>query len=483
MVLIAASCGLLSGLGCSEEAPKEEAPGPKPPRQEALNEEVATDFETALRRTVHEIERFVEARSEASIQQFIDDFVAAEYRAAKSDEQLGELLGEIRRRFAGFGGVNVQSAGLASVVMRFTQSPGEDTALHVHVQTNPPYRITGLRLQKDAVAGSSGGQPPAPAPAGPSVPLTWETLEARLEAEVQAGFSGTVLVVRGGTPVLHRGFGLADRESGLANTTETIFAIGSVAMDFTKAAVLKLEDLGELQTADSIADYLPDVPEDKRAITLDHIFQGSSGLRNFHERPEDTDSVFTWVDRETALSRVLNEELLFPPGSQRNPSHSAYAVAAAIVEHVSGESLEHFFRRYFFDRAGMERTGFYGDWRFPADQVAVGYGDLTHGPVNSPSYWGKTSWLLMGSGGMVSNPSDLHKWVTALRTGEMLSAEALRKYLAPPGSVLAGGDSYGFIAAYTEGPGSMFFLCSNSSSKREATRQLIGDLARLMRMP
>jgi CubicO group peptidase (beta-lactamase class C family) len=315
------------------------------------------------------------------------------------------------------------------------------------------------------------------------VPLTWETLEERFEAEARTGFSGTVLVVRGRKTVLNRGFGLADRDRGLPNTTDTIFAIGSVAMDFTKAAVLKLEDMGELRTADSIADHLPNVPEDKRAITIDHIFQGSSGLRNFRERPEDTDFVFTQIDRETALARVLNEELLFPPGSQREPSHSAYTVAAAIVEHVSGESLEHFLGRYFFDRAGMDRTGFYGDWRLPADQVAVGYGDLTYGPVNSPPFWGKTSWLLMGSGGMVSNPGDLHKWVTALRTGEVLSVESLRKYLSPPGFVLAGGDSYGFIAAYTEGPGSMFFLCSNSGGKREGTRQLIRDLAQLMRVP
>ena len=41
-------------------------------------------------------------------------------------------------------------------------------------------------------------------------------------------FSGTVLVATNGEVVFAKGYGLANREHGVANTTNTIFRLGSV---------------------------------------------------------------------------------------------------------------------------------------------------------------------------------------------------------------------------------------------------------------
>ena len=65
---------------------------------------------------------------------------------------------------------------------------------------------------------------------------------------------------------------------------------------------------------------------------------------------------------------------------------------------------------------------------------------------------------------MVSNPGDLYKWVSAIRAGELLSAASQKKFWT--GGSLAGGDDRGFLCVYTEGPGTMVFLCSNSQNGR-----------------
>jgi CubicO group peptidase (beta-lactamase class C family) len=100
---------------------------------------------------------------------------------------------------------------------------------------------------------------------------------------------------------------MADRERGRPNTTDTIYAIGSVPIDFTKAAILKLAEMGRLRTSDPITKFFAEAPEDKRAVTIDHLMTGRSGLPNFHhDSGMDADPDLTWIDRPTAIRRILS---------------------------------------------------------------------------------------------------------------------------------------------------------------------------------
>jgi CubicO group peptidase (beta-lactamase class C family) len=262
--------------------------------------------------------------------------------------------------------------------------------------------------------------------------------------------------------VLHRGYGLADREKKIPISTETIFAIGSVPIDFTKAAILKLEETGKLRASDSIGKFFRDVPADKRAITLEHLMTGRSGLPNFHHvQGVDADPDLSWIDRETAVRRILGRELVFAPGAGEAHSHSAWVLLAAVVEVASGHAYEDFLRLQFFGPAGMTRTGNHEEAaRFEDRAFAVGYGGRSSGKLNIPKYWGKTSWLVMGSGGMQSNPQELNRWLDAIRSGRTLTPASAAKYLTD--DVLAGGDDRGFFCLYTQGPEDRMILCSNA---------------------
>jgi CubicO group peptidase (beta-lactamase class C family) len=95
-------------------------------------------------------------------------------------------------------------------------------------------------------------------------------LDEFLERATARGFSGVVLVRRDGRVVLHKGYGWADREKRIPNTTKTIFEIGSLTKTFTAAAIVKLNEQGRLRTADSISRWFPNVPTDKAGITVPH---------------------------------------------------------------------------------------------------------------------------------------------------------------------------------------------------------------------
>jgi CubicO group peptidase (beta-lactamase class C family) len=399
------------------------------------------------------IEALPQGAGDALLQKFADEHLAPAYRDSFAPGKLMELLRDIRTAGTNAGGILFGRNGEWARV-RFVGEKGE-TPVAFRMQPGVPYLITELVLESTAHAEHGASVPP----------ITWESLEGRLEEEAKSGFSGAVCVVHDGKVVLNRGYGFANREKQIANDEHTIFAIGSTPIDFTRAAVLKLEDTGKLKTADPITKYLKNVPADKQAMTIDHLMSGRSGLPNFHHvRGTDADPDLTWIDRDTAVKRILGGELLFPPGTEHAHSHSAWVLLAAIVEMVSGKSYGDFVQTELFLPAGMTRTHLHeGLARFKDDEIAVGYDAASFGATNSPKYWGRTSWLVMGSGGMASTPDDLFRFFSAVYGAKVFSREAALKY-GSGGNVLVGGDDRGFLCMHAEKGGDMFFLSSNAHS-------------------
>ena len=84
-----------------------------------------------------------------------------------------------------------------------------------------------------------------------------------------------------GKPALARAYGMADLEHGVANTADTIFESGSVAKQFTAAAVLLLERDGRLSLDDQVRKYIPELPDYGMPLTIRHMLTHTSGLRDW----------------------------------------------------------------------------------------------------------------------------------------------------------------------------------------------------------
>ncbi len=347
--------------------------------------------------------------------------------------------------------------------VRFSFRGGANLDVDVTVDEREPHLIVGLEL----VPVEAGGR-------GPAESVTPDRLPAVLSELESGGFAGAALVVRNGEVVHRQAYGEADAGSGRANRPTTVFDLGSLPFDFTAGAVYRLAELGRIGLDDPIARYLPDVPADKRSLTVRHVLEHRSGLPNFHHLPGDPDPDLTWIDREEAERRILAMPLLFEPGSERAVSHSSYGLLAAIVDRVAPGGYAGFLRTEFFEPAGMTRTGFYGDdLGLGAEAFAEGRG-LQASEPNTPPNWGPTSWLIMGSGGMVSTVDDLHRWATYMRDSGVLTGERREAFLARP--VVVGGSERGFAAimAWNAADDSAVYLLTNTGGPTSP----IGDVVR-----
>lgn len=299
-----------------------------------------------------------------------------------------------------------------------------------------------------------------------------EKLDSYILTAVKAGFSGAVLVAKGGEVILHNGYGLADREKSIPVKKDTVFDIGSITKRFTRAAILKLEEQGKLKRSDPLTTFIDDVPVDKAGITIEHLLEHTAGLHEYH----DTKGDFEEMDREKAVKTILNQKLRFEPGAREAYSNSGYTLLAVIIELVSGQSYQSFLKEYLFKPAGMNRTGFYRDPLWEEDEVAVGYEGRTIGKKNSPYYWPHMTWALVGGGGMVASVGELHKWIQALEANKVLSEKAKEKMYDPQGSPMAyaGGNDFGFSSVVFEYPVEKNYIIVTTNAHDNMSASFLG---------
>src|SRR5215472_18700490 len=130
-----------------------------------------------------------------------------------------------------------------------------------------------------------------------------------------------------GKPVLAKAYGMADLEHDIKNTPDTIFEAGSVSKQFTAAAVLLLARDGKLSLDEPVRKYIPELPDYGTALTIRHMLNHTSGLRDWGNVaaiggwPRTTRAythahVLEIVSRQRALN--------YPPGADYSYTNTGY---------------------------------------------------------------------------------------------------------------------------------------------------------------
>lgn len=217
-------------------------------------------------------------------------------------------------------------------------------------------------------------------------------------------------LAKNGTPLYLHGYGASNLEYRVPNSDSTVFESGSVAKQFTASAILALQADGKLSLDDDIRRFLPEVPSfGGQKITIRNLLTHTSGLRDqwgllsFEGRGPGTQvhSLATTLDL-VAHQKMLN----FAPGSRYLYSNTGYALAALIVQRVSGESLDAFMQERFFKPLGMTHT----QWRDDYTKVVPNRSTAYSGDGSTGYHQDMPFTNMVGNGGVLSTMGDLIKW-------------------------------------------------------------------------
>jgi CubicO group peptidase (beta-lactamase class C family) len=260
-----------------------------------------------------------------------------------------------------------------------------------------------------------------------------ETVEDYIDRDMAVG--AELLVIKDRQTVLHEAFGWRDREGQVPMEPDTLFNIRSMTKPITGAAIQILVDEGRLALDDRASDYLPgfDV-DDSRDITIEQLLTHRSGLPlSTLQGTRDYESLY-------AMANAIGQGgPQFPPGSTFWYSDAGADVLGAIVEQVSGSSLDEFVTQRLLEPLGMADTAYLGTPDDPRlDRVAtlyvggVGNWQPFWTPADEPFY--PFAW---GSQSLYGTPADyarfLAMWMDEGRVGDapVLTPEAVARTLEP----------------------------------------------------
>ena len=223
------------------------------------------------------------------------------------------------------------------------------------------------------------------------------------------GPGAAVIVIKNGTIVYKKGYGLSNLEHRVPVSTSTVFEVASLSKQFTAFAILSLAKERKISLDDDVRKFVPELPNYGKTITIRNLLNHTSGLRDWISMLTAAgyriDDVIT--HRQIMKMVVSQRRLNHAPGEKYAYTNSGYTLLAEIFKRVSGTSLSEWTSNNVFKPLGMNATGFHDDHRTVVKNRAYAYrrgpsGDYVHTFDNA---------AVAGPISLFSTAEDLSKWL------------------------------------------------------------------------
>ncbi len=220
---------------------------------------------------------------------------------------------------------------------------------------------------------------------------------------------GIAVAVNQGEQTIYQEYrGLAELEHSITISHNTKFLIASVSKQFTAFAIALLADEKKLSLEDDVRKYIPELPKYEQPITILHLLNHSSGLRDADDLNGLVGAGLSdYVSFNDVYKLIIKQQKLnFIPGSQFDYSNSGYILLAKIVENISKKKFRVFMAERVFNPLQMNNTLVFDNPFEVIGNKAIAYysnDGTSHSKNNLFS-------SVYGSSGIYTTLSDLNRW-------------------------------------------------------------------------
>ncbi len=306
------------------------------------------------------------------------------------------------------------------------------------IQLKASLSLCFILVSWQVVAQESQPFPPATPESVRLAPTAIQAIRDEVESYWKSGaiVGGELLIIKNRKTVLHEAFGDRDREDKKPMEKNTIFNIRSMTKSLTGAAMQMLIDEGKVGQDDPAARYLPGFDNDKsRSITVKQLLEHRSGL----PLTIITTKIDQFPDLQAQAKAIGEKGPQFKPGEKFWYSDAGTDTVAAIVEKVTGLTIDRFITERLLQPLGMV------DSFYPTkadDPRKARIASLYLGtPGNWTRFW-KTGGAPMypfawGSQTLYSTTVDYARYLALWMDGgkangkQILSKEAMKRILTP----------------------------------------------------
>lgn len=184
-----------------------------------------------------------------------------------------------------------------------------------------------------------------------------DVIENYVEEHKETSVGMSVAVYSQNGVIYKNGFGYADKENNVIVDNQTVYDWGSTSKLFIWISVMQLAEQSKLDLHEDIKNYLPDaflknLTYDKAITMLDLMNHQAGFQETYFIQTADEDEAGSL---EEALSSHQPKQI-YEPGEKTAYSNWGAALAAYIVERVSGKDYVEYVHENIFEPLGMEHT-------------------------------------------------------------------------------------------------------------------------------
>jgi D-alanyl-D-alanine carboxypeptidase len=216
------------------------------------------------------------------------------------------------------------------------------------------------------------------------------------------------------------GYSFIETQKKIPEDIDSRFRIGSATKMFTAVMIFQLAEEGKITLDQKLSAYFPDLPKSEK-ITIRNMLYHRSGL---HDYTHDT-NFEEWSDssktQEELLNIIKSKGSDFEPGTQADYCNTNYLLLGFIVEKLCKMSYAEAVGKRIISRLHLKNT-YYAKPLNIKDNEASSYKYADNAwqsqKETNPRIHG-------GAGSLVSNPSDMVRFIAALFSGKLVSHSSL----------------------------------------------------------
>jgi len=238
--------------------------------------------------------------------------------------------------------------------------------------------------------------------------------------------------------VLYRkSYGYANLEKKVKANADTLYSICSISKLFTSIGIMQLRDAGKLRLDDPLEKHLSwfDIQQAHKSsgpITIEGLLTHSSGLPRESDFPYWRGPDFPFPSRQQMLSKLDEQETLYPARQQFLYSNLGLSLAGEIVTSCSDQEYTAYVSKKILDPLEMNNTRPFFPEELHGKQMAIGYSGFDRSRERKPvkPFYARG---ITPAAGFTSSVNDLIKFVRwqfrllAERGHDVLDTNTLRE--------------------------------------------------------
>lgn len=235
-------------------------------------------------------------------------------------------------------------------------------------------------------------------------------------------FMGSLCIRQGNEVVFKQAYGYAETTKGIKANGGTKYKIGSITKTFTATIIMQLVEEKKILLTTKLSRFFPKI-QNADKITIEHLLYQRTGIKDYANADTTlTDVLGKSNIKELIIKKITNYTSLFEPNSKHEYSNSNYFILGEIIEKVTKKSYAENLKNRITGKLYLKNT-YYTNAKTDVKQ-RESYSYTFNG-----EYWNKIEeWnndIAFSSGGIISTPEDLTKFIRELFKGTLVTSASL----------------------------------------------------------